>query len=1070
MSLPAVLQRRGRFRAVPVLILVLACLAAGVWFYEDQTAERETEVLNELLSLARTRADLLAAWRGKSVLTAELIGAVLPHERSGSHPPLSSAAITAVQTVFAANGGGREFRRVTILSGTGAVIASVPDSGAVNLISVFSQFAIHATGPFVTDLVKFADGSHRVLTVVPVSLPNGDRSLIIVQSDPGAVFGALVKPWRTYGVGVEVVVTRREREGLVPVSEGGIVIPSSALPVDTGAARTGQAKDITDATGSRMLVAAVESPDTPWVLVARVDRAALFSQFRLVAWFIVVSVGLLLMGLVFFTREWWTRHEVDEDRKRLDLEIEHQALVQHFDELTRHANDIILLMDDSGAILEANLRASEAYQYGEQELRSLNIRQLRLPDPTTGEAVTPEGFTNGHGQVFEAVHRRKDGSVFLVEESMRVIDVRGRRFFQSIIRDITARRRAEDALRAAEERYRQLFEHAGAGIAYFDTTGSLLIINDEAARNLGAVPHHLQGKHVLEILPPEQARELLDRLNAVVERGLPLTREDEFQRAGGTTWFLSTFQPIRNSAGAIAGIQVISQNITAVKNLESDLQESEERFEKSFRLSPDAMMIGKRHGATIIEVNQSWERLFGYRREDVLGRSALQIPLLREGPERDRGINLLRTVGSVRDFEAVAVHRSGEERIVSISAETIVIDDEPCVLILMRDLTDRLTAEAALRESEQRFRLLAENAQDAIYRMALPSGRYEYLSPAIRRMTGFLPEEFIAAPSLFRTILHPDFHEYYREMWDRLMHGDVPPTYEYAVIRKGGDTRWLNQRNTLIRDDEGRPIAIEGIVTDITERMQQELALRMSERRSRMLVDGLGAGLVQTDNDGVIQFVNERFCQMTGYTPEDLVGRLAVEVLPADAKEAERLRQKLIDRRRGEAEEYELQEKLKSGEVRWMRIIGTPLQDASGAIVGTVGVHMDIEERRRLDSQIRRLTRAVDQASDVVFMTDTSGVITYVNPAFEVLYGYTSQEVLGRTPRLLKSGQMTDEYYREFWQKITSGHNVRGNHANRTKDGRVVVVEASVSAVHDASGAIVGFIAVQHDLSETRMQ
>ncbi len=1070
MSLPAVLQRRGRFRALPALILILACLFAGGWFYRNQVGERESEVRGDLSTVVRLKAEQITAWRRQSEQLGALVGNVLSREPGGRRSALSSDAIEGLRDLFAVNGDGQEYRRLFVISGAGALIASVPDTASVNLISVFSQFALRAAGPFVTDLVHLSDGSSALFTVVPVHRPKGESLLIVVQSDPAVVLFPVMTTWQTHGVAAQVLLARRDGRTLIAIPGGETIASFDHLPSETAAARMEAVNEIADTAGNRMLVAIRTVPDSPWVLVARVDQAALFSQYRLVAWFIVVSVGLLLMGLAFSTREWWTRHEVDEDRKRLDLEIEHQALVQHFDELTRYANDIILLMDDSGAILEVNLRATEAYQYTEQELRGLTIRQLRVPDPTTGKEVTPEGFTNGHGQVFEAVHRCKDGSVFLAEESMRVIEVRGRRFFQSIIRDITARRRAEDALRAAEERYRQLFEHAGAGITYFDTAGTLLIINDEAARNLGALPHHIQGKNVLEIFPPEQARDLLDHLNAVIVQGKSLTKEDSISRAGLTTWFLSTFQPIRNREGVIAGIQVISQNVTAVKNLESHLQESEERFEKSFRLSPDAMMIGKRHGAAIVEVNQSWERLFGYGRDEVLGRSALEMPLLREGQERDRGIDLLRTVGAVRDFEAVAVHRSGEERIVSISAETIVIDDEPCILILMRDLTDRLSAEAALRESEQRFRLLAENSQDAIYRMELPSGRYDYISPAIRRMTGYLPEEFLAAPSLFRIILHPDFHGYFREMWDRLLKGDVPPTYEYAVIHKGGETRWLNQRNSLIRDAQGRPIAIEGIVTDITERKQHELVLQTSERRSRLLIDGLGAGLVQSDNDGLIQFVNERFCLMTGYPPDDLLGKRLVDVLPANPSEAERLQRRLLARRRGESEEYDLLERMKSGAVRWMRVIGTPLHDANGAIIGTLGVHLDVDERKRLDEQIRRLSRAVEEASDVIFMTDPAGTITYANPAFETLYGYSGSEAVGQTPRLLKSGEMSEEYYREFWRKITSGQNVRGNHVNRTKEGRIVVVEASVSAVHDAHGTIVGFIAVQHDVSEKKME
>jgi PAS domain S-box-containing protein len=131
-----------------------------------------------------------------------------------------------------------------------------------------------------------------------------------------------------------------------------------------------------------------------------------------------------------------------------------------------------------------------------------------------------------------------------------------------------------------------------------------------------------------------------------------------------------------------------------------------------------------------------------------------------------------------------------------------------------------------LQESENRFRRLAENAQDVIYRMSLPDGSYEYMSPASTALFGYAPEEFYGSPQLIRTVIHPDWLGYFEEQWSRLLHGDMPPTYEFAIIHKSGDIRWMNQRNILIRGEGGRIIAIEGIVTDITERKRSEEELR----------------------------------------------------------------------------------------------------------------------------------------------------------------------------------------------------------------------------------------------------
>jgi PAS domain S-box-containing protein len=153
-----------------------------------------------------------------------------------------------------------------------------------------------------------------------------------------------------------------------------------------------------------------------------------------------------------------------------------------------------------------------------------------------------------------------------------------------------------------------------------------------------------------------------------------------------------------------------------------------------------------------------------------------------------------------------------------------------------RDITERKQAEEALHQSEERFRRLAENARDVIYRMSLPDGKYEYVSPAVLSFFGYSPEEYYKNPSLFKQAIHPDWHEYFEEQWANLIKGEMPPTYEYQIIHKSGEVRWLNQRNILVRDDARNPIAIEGIVTDITERKQaeEELARLNQELEQRV--------------------------------------------------------------------------------------------------------------------------------------------------------------------------------------------------------------------------------------------
>jgi len=153
-----------------------------------------------------------------------------------------------------------------------------------------------------------------------------------------------------------------------------------------------------------------------------------------------------------------------------------------------------------------------------------------------------------------------------------------------------------------------------------------------------------------------------------------------------------------------------------------------------------------------------------------------------------------------------------------------------------RDITERKQAETKLRESEARFRRLAENAPDMIYRMSLLEGRYEYVSPVCQQITGHAPEEFYQSPQLIQQVIHPDWRAYLAEEWPKLIAGQVLPTYEYQIVHRSGQIKWLRQRNVLVRDSQGQPLAIEGIVSDITEHKLLEEQIKASLREKDALL------------------------------------------------------------------------------------------------------------------------------------------------------------------------------------------------------------------------------------------
>ncbi|HSD66570.1 MAG TPA: PAS domain S-box protein, partial [Vicinamibacteria bacterium] len=129
---------------------------------------------------------------------------------------------------------------------------------------------------------------------------------------------------------------------------------------------------------------------------------------------------------------------------------------------------------------------------------------------------------------------------------------------------------------------------------------------------------------------------------------------------------------------------------------------------------------------------------------------------------------------------------------------------------------------------------------------------------------------------------------------------------------------------------------------------------------------------------------------------------------------------------------------------------------------------IDVTERRRTEEALRWLQQAIEQTDQAVFLTRLDGTIAYVNPGFEKLYGYAASEVVGKTPRILKSGEMSDDHYAALWHTLLAGRNYRATHINRARDGRLVTVDASLTALRGASDELLGFVAIHSDISERR--
>lgn len=241
-------------------------------------------------------------------------------------------------------------------------------------------------------------------------------------------------------------------------------------------------------------------------------------------------------------------------------------------------------------------------------------------------------------------------------------------------------------------------------------------------------------------------------------------------------------------------------------------------------------------------------------------------------------------------------------------------------------------------------------------------------------------------------------------------------------------------------------------------------ALRESEEKFRLtFTSNPDAININRLDDGLFVDANAGFSQLTGYTRNEVIGRTSVEI---DLWDNPRDRQRLVDqlREKGFCDNFEAQFRRKGGEV------GTGLMSARiiplQGVPHIVSITRDISIRKQVESERERLLRAIEQANELVVITDATGIISYVNPAFERITGYSSADAVGQTPRLLNSGRQGEDFYRHLWTTIKAGDAWKGRIINRRKDGELYTAECSVSPIKDHGGDVVSFVWISRDITK----
>ncbi|HSV77416.1 MAG TPA: PAS domain S-box protein, partial [Bacteroidales bacterium] len=525
--------------------------------------------------------------------------------------------------------------------------------------------------------------------------------------------------------------------------------------------------------------------------------------------------------------------------------------------------------------------------------------------------------------------------------------------------------------------------------------------------------------------------------------------------------------PILTTDGEIAGVVMVFSDVTEKYEKAQALAASEQKLRHIIEHSTNTFFSHDVEG-NILYFSPQISNLIGYEVSEAIGNWTR---FLSDNPVNNLGVELTRkaieTGEAQPPYELELIHKDGSKVWVEIY-EAPVIENGKVVAIVgsNNDITERKEAEAKIRESEERYRNLFDLSMDAI--LLMEDDKIVQCNLAALRMFGCMWDQIHGK---LINDFSPEFQhnnvpsaKLVLEIIEAANLG-VPKNFEWVFRRANGSL--FNAEVSLNRVKTKKQLFLQAIVRDVTAKKKADQNLKESEEKFRAIVENMGEGLFLSDLDDRIIYANERIREIYGYDPADLIGKVGFEILihPNDWVPYE---EKKTMRLTGKSDTYELRGFRKSGEMIWTKINGAPVFDAAGEVVATIGIIEDITHKKQIELRLRMLSTAIEQSPVSVVITNPDGIIDYVNPAFERLTGYGLDEVLGKTPGILKSSIQSPVFYQEMWKTIQSGNIWEGQIQNRKKDGQTFWEKATISPIFDQENKIVHYLGIKEDITERK--
>ncbi len=780
----------------------------------------------------------------------------------------------------------------------------------------------------------------------------------------------------------------------------------------------------------------------------------------------VITKALVEGGRTIFHTIW--RDITDEKRSGEALRQSEAKFHALFDSAT----DAIFILDLDGNFIDINRSAYERLGYTKDEMLSMHVSELHSP---ANAGKVPGNLARvreqGHGVVYSE-HVRKDGTLMPVEINARVVDYEGRKAVFSIIRDITEREKAEEAVIESEKKFHALFDNSPLGLAIVDGSRRFLDCNAAFQKMIGYTREELLTMTIPQVSHAGDDLATRSLYKEMVEgKRDSFTAEKRHIRKDGTVfWTNLTGTLIRDEKNSPRYLFGIMEDISQRKQAEESLI----LFTNLINRSNDAIFVNDPATGRFLMANDKACRDLGYERARLLTLRTLDIEtIFPDQAAWDAHVHAVKNKGSMI-LEGRQKRRDGTVFPVEVNVTYLVVGDRDYMIALSRDISERKRAEQALRESEERLANAQKMAHMGNWEKNLVTGGL-FWSAEIYRIYGLDPAQFTPTTEGFLSTMHSDDREPFIKALNAAVNENKFLNMDYRIVRPDGTVRTLHSISEVSYDPEGKPLTHSGTIQDITESKEAEQALRTSEERLAKAQKMAHVGSWEINLATGEFYWSEEVYRIYGVDPARFVPTFDAVRNTMHPDDLEPFLKAVNSDKYGLDMDYRLIRP--DGSERTVHAIGELTCDAAGRPLIHRGTIQDITEHKKLEEALRssrdfieRILNTVDEAFIVI---DRDYRIMLANNAYAAQTSIPLQDIIGKRCHEIshQSSMPCFESGEEcsVRQCFETGEPASCVHRHANKDGSILYVETKAFPLKDASGAVTSAIEVINNITDKHL-